>query len=99
VNAYRGCYQHVRTVSRERFREVIGRIAAPGTLYLMVVPNANEADPQVRAPGALYDYEVCLEFAPQWSLVHLREYRMEGGEHGGKRFRPLCWCALLRRKA
>src|SRR5262249_17946996 len=26
----RGCYQHVRTVSRERFRDVLGRLTVPG---------------------------------------------------------------------
>jgi SAM-dependent methyltransferase len=94
----RGCYQHVRRINRFRFREVLARITQPGSLYLSVVPSANESDPRLRPPGALYDYEICLDYPDLFELVQLREFRMKGREVQGQRFSTHGWSILRRRK-
>jgi SAM-dependent methyltransferase len=94
----RGCYQHLRRANRFRLREVLARVTRPGSLYLTIVPSANQSDPRLRPPGGLFDYELCLDYPGLFELVELREYRVRGREVEGERFCQRAWSVLRRRK-
>jgi SAM-dependent methyltransferase len=93
----RGCYQHLRKINPFRLRDVLARLTQPGSLYLSVVPSANEKDPRLRPPGALYDYELCLDLAAMFDLVQLCEFRIRGREIQAEPCCPLGWSVLRRR--
>jgi SAM-dependent methyltransferase len=90
----RACYQHLRRLNRFRFRALLERVTQPGSLYLSLVPNANDDQPVAMSICA---YELCLELSPLFNLVQLREFRMEGSKIPGQKRSPLAWSVLWRR--
>ena len=91
----RGLYQHTRT-ERPRFEKVLERITHPGSLYLVIAPSIN--DDAIRAPRAVRDYDLCLDYARLLRLVQLREVRFAPARVNGREVRPLMWSALFVRK-
>jgi SAM-dependent methyltransferase len=91
----RGLYQHTRT-DRGRFEKVLARVTAPGSLYHAIMPSAN--DDAARAPRAVKDYELCLDYARILRLVQLREIRFAPALVNGRELRPLMWSALFVRR-
>ena len=93
----RGVYHHLRTVDLDGFRRVLARVSPPGGLYLTLAGNANERELK-DGPPRVHAHELCLELAPLFDLVQLREFRFDGVVIGGQPVRPLAWSALWRRK-
>jgi hypothetical protein len=91
----RGLYQHAR-VERSAFERALERVTAPGSLYLAIMPNANDA--ATNAPRAVRDYELCLDLARLFRLVQLRECRFDPVVVNGREVSPLMWSALFCRK-
>ena len=91
----RGYYQHGR-VERAAFERVLERVTAPGSLYLAIMPNAN--DPMKIAPRAVSDTELRADFARLFDVVHLRECRFDPVTLRGREVRPLMWSVLFSRK-
>ena len=91
----RGYYQHGR-VERDAFERVLERVTAPGSLYLAIMPSAN--DTQLRVPRAVKDYELCLDYARILRLAQLREFRFEPALVNGREVRALMWSAVFIRK-
>jgi SAM-dependent methyltransferase len=95
----RGVYHHLRTVNLDRFRQILARVTQPGSLYLTLAGNANEDPMPEQGPPRVHAHEICLELAPLFDLVQLREFRFDGVRIQGVLMSPLAWSALLRRKA
>jgi SAM-dependent methyltransferase len=91
----RGYYQHGR-VERAAFEKVLERVTGPGSLYLAIMPNAN--DRGVNAPRAVREEELRTDFARLFELMQLRECRFDPVILRGREVRPLMWSALFRRK-
>lgn len=91
----RGLYQHAR-LERDAFERALERVTAPGSLYLAIMPNAN--DGAINAPRAVRDHELCLDLARLFRLVQLRECRFDKVLLKGREVSPLMWSALFCRK-
>jgi len=91
----RGYYQHGR-MQREAFERVLERVTAPGSLYLAIMPNAN--DPAKIAPRAVRDQDLCTDLARSFRIVQLRECRFDAVKVNGREVRPLMWSVLFSRK-
>lgn len=92
----RGLYQHTRATDRSGFERLLERVTAPGSVYLAMMPSAN--DTAMRAPRAVRDYEVCLDYARILRLVQLREVRFDPVRVNGREVRALMWSAVFVRK-
>ena len=91
----RGLYQHAR-LDRPAFEQALERVTAPGSLYLAIMPNAN--DTAVNAPRAVRDADLCVDLARLFRLVQLRECRFDPVMLNGREVSPLMWSALFSRK-
>lgn len=92
----RGVYHALRRIDIAAFRRALQRVTAPGSLYLTLAGNANDA-PRDHGPPTVHAHELCRELEPLFDLVLLRECRFEESRLPGRA--PLAWSALLRRRA
>ncbi|GMV66893.1 MAG: hypothetical protein AMXMBFR75_26890 [Candidatus Hinthialibacteria bacterium] len=95
----RGFYHVARRVDLEGFQKVLHQHSEPGSLYLTLAGNANEASPEGEGPPRVHAHEMCLELSTWFDLVVLHEFRFDGIVRNGHPFRPLGWSGLWRRKA
>jgi len=89
----RGLYPHARR-NLDSFRETLGRVTQPGSLYLTMAPNSQESDPSRRPPHGLSVRDLCLEFCPLFDVVQLHEITVALTT----RREILAWSILLRRR-
>jgi SAM-dependent methyltransferase len=97
----RGVYHALRLQNRFHCWEVLARVTQPGGFYLALEPSANVRDPRFRPRSAIAHYELCLEAAPLFDLVSLREFSfdhaVEALKARGLTVHPVGWSALFRR--
>lgn len=91
----RGYYQHGR-MQREAFERVLEQVTARGSLYLAIMPNAN--DTSLNAPRAVREQDLCTDFARLFRIVQMRECRFDAVVLNGREVRPLMWSVLFCRK-
>lgn len=91
----RGYYQHGRT-QRDAFERVLERVTAPGSLYLAIMPNANDA--AKIAPRAVREQDLGTDLARLFRIVQMRECRFDAVKVNGRELRPLMWSVLFARK-
>jgi methyl halide transferase len=91
----RGVYHCLRQVNLPAFVATLRRVTAPGSLYLTLAGNANDAPREV-GPPVVHAHEICRELSGPFDLIQLRECRFETSREGPA---PLAWSALFRRRA
>jgi methyl halide transferase len=89
----RGCYHAVRDQGAEAYVRTLKRIAAPGSLGLILTGNARE--PHVPGPPVVSEEQFHAELEPAFEIVRLREFRFDEPEEAGPG--PLAWSCLVRR--
>lgn len=89
----RGCFHCVRRDDPAGSLEMLERLAAPGTKYLLLTGNSNEA--RDHGPPSLSEAEIRNELGPLFEIQSLREFHFEdpGGVDG-----PLGWSCLMTRR-
>lgn len=90
----RGCYHCARKIDLPGYRRALERLSRPGTLYLTLTGNANDA--AERGPPKLTPEEIEADLGALFERVSLRPFHFEdpGGVDG-----PLGWSCLMRRSA
>lgn len=91
-----GFYHCVRREGLGDLLAFVERITRSGSLWLSLLGNANDPQPQDRGPPRLGAAELCGELEPLFALVQLREIHFESTQLDARR--PLAWSALWRRR-
>jgi len=89
----RGCYHCVRRTDLPAFQEMLRRVAAPGSRYLVLAGNANEVT-DAPGPPRVHEHELRADFEGIFEVLWIREFRFQdpGGTDG-----PLGWAAFMNR--
>jgi SAM-dependent methyltransferase len=89
----RGCYHSVRRFDIAGFLNSLKRLSRPGTRYLLLAGNANEAGP---GPPKVHEHEIRLDLERLFEIQFLREFRFEVPDPP-EGF--LAWSCLMTRRA
>jgi SAM-dependent methyltransferase len=94
----RGVYHGLRRENLSGFLDTLGRVTAPGSLYLVLAGNANDpADPD-KGPPRVHAHEICGELNPLFELIDLRDFVFDGIVIDGQPVASLGWSGLFRRR-
>lgn len=88
----RGCYHCARRDNCEGILQVLERVTGPGSKFLVLTGNANEA--RDHGPPGLYEDDIRRELGDLFDIEFIRDFHFEdpGGVQG-----PLGWSSLLTR--
>ena len=90
----RGCYHGVRRSNAKGFVESARKLSRPGTKFLILAGNANEA--RHYGPPRVKEADIRKDFTSSFDFTWLRETKF--GADGAKGKGPLMWSILLTRK-
>ena len=90
----RGCYHGVRRKFAKEFVASAKRLSKPGTQFLILAGNANEA--RHYGPPRVKEEDIRNDFKALFDFTWLRESKF--GANGEKGKGPLMWSILLTRK-
>ena len=90
----RGCYHGVRRSNAKGFIESACRLSKPGTKFLILAGNANEA--RHYGPPRVKEEDIRKDFSSTFDFTWLRESQF--GTNGEKGKGPLMWSILVTRK-
>lgn len=91
----RGCYHAVRRVDAQAYLRTLERVAAPGSMGLILAGNARCPAPQGQGPPVVSAEELHAELEPTFKIVRLREFYFDTVEERGAAH--LAWSCLVRR--
>jgi SAM-dependent methyltransferase len=91
----RGCYHCVRRNDLPGLLEVIKRYTRPGSKWLTLTGNANEAHDPDKGPPRLTEQEIRTDLGGLFDFDFIREIRFEDKGHVDG---PLGWSCLMTRK-
>lgn len=91
-----GCYHAARLGDAEGYLRAMERITRPGSCGLVLMGNAQEAE-EPEGPPTLDQETIVAEWGPRFEIVHLRPFRFDPPQRGGRRY--LGWSCFVRRRA
>ncbi len=87
----RGCYHCVRRVDLPGYLRTVAAVVRPGGKFLLLAGNANE--PRDPGPPTVSEAELRGEFAADFTVDRLREFRFDAVD-----MQPLGWSCLMTRR-